>query len=78
MKNLNKIEEAEKNINEVLLKIIIWFSFLADSKDDISKFLKKQAIQIYTHLMEQYQKAKAYYKAFKKRHEEYTKKSENK
>lgn len=71
MKNL---EEAEKILNKNLLKIIIWFSFLADSKDDISKFIKKHWIQIYNHLIEQYQKAKEYYKAFKRRHKEYTKK----
>lgn len=74
MKNLEKIEKVEKTLNEKLLKIIIWFAFLADSKDDISDFLRKHAIQIYNHLLEQYQKAKKYYKAFKYRHKEYTNK----
>lgn len=74
MKNIEKIEKAEKTLNETLLKIIIWYSFLADSKDDISNFLKKHIEQIYNHLMWQYQKAKAYYNAFKLRHKEYTKK----
>lgn len=69
-----KIEKAEKSLNNFLIKIIIWFSFLADSKDDIIHFIKKQISQIYQHLSEQYQKAKNYYKAFKKRHKEYTKK----
>lgn len=72
--DIEKIEKAEKTLNNILLKIIIWFSFLADSKDDISKFLKKQAVQIYNHLLEQYQKAKEYYKAFKTRHKEYSNK----
>lgn len=68
-----KIEKAEKTLNEILLKIIIWFSFLADSKDDINNFLKKHITQIYNHLLEQYKKAKEYYQAFKQRHKEYTK-----
>jgi len=75
MNNIDKIKNAEKQINSILLKIIIWFSFLAYSKDDIWDFLKKQTTEIYNHLFEQYQKAKKYYEAFKVRHKEYTKKT---
>jgi hypothetical protein len=72
--DIEKIEKAEKTLNDIFLRIIIWFSFLADSKDDIYNFFKKQLIQIYKHLLEQYKKIKEYYKAFKTRHKEYTKK----
>jgi len=75
MKNLEKIEKAEKTLNNIFLKIIIWFSFLADSKDDISKFAKKQFYQIYDHLTIKYTKAKNYYIAFKTRHKEYMEKT---
>lgn len=74
MNSFKKIEEAEKTLNEKLLKIIIWFAFLADSKDDISNFLRNHAIQMYNHLLEQYKKMKEYYISFKTRHKEYTKK----
>ncbi len=73
--DIDKIEKAEKALNNTLLKIIIGFSFLVDSKDDISNFLKKQFYQIYDHLLNQYKKAKDYYKAFKQRHKEYTQKN---
>lgn len=69
---MNKIEKLEKTINDILLKIILWFSFLLDSKDNINDFIQKHKIGIKDHLIEQYQKAKKYYKAFKKRHKEYT------
>lgn len=75
MNKLERIEKAEKILNKNLLKIIIWFSFLADSKDDINKFIKKQSIQIYNHLLEQYKKWKEYYISFKARHKEHTQKS---
>ncbi len=68
-----KIEKAEKTLNNILLQIIIWFSFLADSKDDINKFIKKQFYEIYDHLTTKYTKAKNYYIAFKARHKEYMK-----
>lgn len=75
MKNLEKIEKAEKTLNNIFLKIIIWFSFLADSKDDINKFIKKQFYQIYDHLTIKYTKLKNYYIAFKARHKEYIEKT---
>ncbi|MDD3262681.1 MAG: hypothetical protein PHR61_02440 [Candidatus Absconditabacteria bacterium] len=75
MKNLEKIEKVEKTLNNILLKIIIGFSFLADSKDDISKFTKKQFYQIYDHLSIKYIKRKKYYIAFKARHKEYIEKT---
>jgi hypothetical protein len=71
---MDNIQKIEKDINKTLLKIIIWFSFLLDSKDEIINFCKKQSIQIYKHLILQYQKLKKYYISFKYRHQEYTKK----
>lgn len=68
---MNKIEKLEKTINDILLKIILWFSFLLDSKDNINDFIQKHKIGIQNHLIEQYQKAKKYYRAFKQRHKEY-------
>ncbi len=66
-----KIEKTEKKINDFLLNIIIWFSFLADSKYEINEFLRKHAIQIYEHLLEQYNKYKKLYIEFKKRYKEH-------
>ncbi len=72
--DIEKIEKAEKALNNTLLKIIIWFSFLVDSKDDINNFCRKHFFQIYHHLLDEYKKAKNYYKAFKQRHKEFTNK----
>ena len=55
------LQEAEKKINWVLLHLIIWFSFIADSKEDIGIFLKKHAIEIFHHLLKQYQFIKTRY-----------------
>jgi hypothetical protein len=60
------LQEAEKKINWVLLHLIIWFSFIADSKEDIGIFLKKHAIEIFHHLLQQYTFAKVRYLKFKK------------
>jgi hypothetical protein len=73
--NLEKIKKAEKQINQTLLKIIIWFTFLLESQEEIYDALKKYAIQIYKHLKVQYKRSKKYYIAFKKRHQEYTRKN---
>lgn len=58
-------KEAEKKINWVLLHLIIWFSFIADSKEDIGIFLKTHSIEIFHHLLAQYKLFKERYLKFK-------------
>jgi len=60
-----RLQEAEKKLNWVLLHLIIWFSFIADSKEDIGIFLKKHTIEIIHHLLEQYKFLKVRYLKFK-------------
>ncbi len=72
---LSKIEKAEKTLNNAILKIIFWFSFLLDYKEDVSNFLNRHFSQICEHLQTQYQKARNYCKEFKKRHKEYIEKT---
>ncbi|MEI6426429.1 MAG: hypothetical protein WCO66_03685 [Candidatus Absconditabacteria bacterium] len=60
-----RLQEAEKKLNGALLHLIIGFSFIADSKEDIGIFLKKHTIEIMHHLLEQYKFYKERYLKFK-------------
>jgi len=60
-----RLQEAEKKLNWVLLHLIIWFSFIADSKEDIGIFLRTHAIEILHHLLAQYKLYKERYLKFK-------------